>query len=190
MSERKLEPPQEDGAEQPFLQRWSRLKSAARAGETAVPEPVAEPVTEPAVDSSGADARPALPDLELLDQDSDYSAFLAPEVDPLLKRLALRKLFRSPKFNVCDGLDDYCDDFTRFTPLGSTVTADMRHQLERAARQALAAVEQSTTTTTTATVAGQPDPSRGGPTVAAADPPVDDQPPDEKRADDADADPA
>jgi len=189
MSEHEPQPPRDDDADQPFLQRWSRLKSAARAGETAVAEPPVEPAVEADANSTPAATRPVLPDLEQLDQDSDYSAFLAPEVDPLLRRLALRKLFRSPKFNVCDGLDDYCDDFTRFAPLGSTVTADMRHQLERAARQALAAVEESATTTT-ASVATQPDPSRGGPTVAAASPPVDDQPPDEERADDADADPA
>lgn len=183
-------PPTEDGADQPFLQRWSRLKSAARAGETAVAEPPIESPAEQAADSPPAAARPVLPDLEQLDQDSDYSAFLAPEVDPLLKRMALRKLFRSPKFNVCDGLDDYCDDFTRFAPLGSTVTADMRHQLERAARQALAAVEDSTTTVSGTTLAARRELPQDGHAVDAAGSAADDQPPDEKRADDADADPA
>jgi len=186
MSEREPPPPPDDGADQPFLQRWSRLKSAARTGEAAAAGSPVEPAADALADPPPAGGPPALPDLAQLDQDSDYSAFLAPEVDPLLRRLALRKLFRSPKFNVCDGLDDYCDDFTRFAPLGSTVTADMRHQLERTARQALAAIEDSTTTASSATVAAQ----RDAPPVAATDQPPSDPPLDEKRADDADADPA
>jgi len=187
MSEHEPPSPPEDGVDQPFLQRWSRLKSASRTGEAAPPESSVEAAAGPGAGPPPASARPVLPDLEQLDQDSDYSAFLAPEVDPLLRRVALRKLFRSPKFNVCDGLDDYCGDFTRFAPLGGTVTADMRHQLERAARQALAAIEDSSTTTApSATVAAQHD----APPVVATDPPLTDPPLDEKRADDADADPA
>ena len=50
---------------------------------------------------------------------------------------ALRQLFRSPKFNVIDGLDDYCEDYTRFDPLGSIMTAELRHHAERLARKAL-----------------------------------------------------
>ena len=79
-----------------------------------------------------------LPDLEQLDQDSDYSAFLTPGVDAALRKRALRKLFSSPKFNVFDGLDTYRDDFTSFPPLGDVVTADMRHHLERLARELVA----------------------------------------------------
>jgi hypothetical protein len=76
-----------------------------------------------------------LPDLDQLDQDSDYSAFLAPGVDAELRRRALRKLFCSPKFNTFDGLDTYRDDFTSFPALGDVVTADMRHHLERLAKR-------------------------------------------------------
>ncbi|MCZ6732230.1 MAG: hypothetical protein O7B27_06725, partial [Gammaproteobacteria bacterium] len=32
---------------------------------------------------------------------------------------------------IRDGLDDYDEDFTVFEPLGDTITADMRHQMER-----------------------------------------------------------
>ena len=82
-----------------------------------------------------------LPDLEQLDQDSDYSAFLTPGVDAALRKRALRKLFSSPKFNVFDGLDTYRDDFTSFPPLGDVVTADMRHHLERLAKELVARTE-------------------------------------------------
>ncbi len=84
-----------------------------------------------------------LPDLESLGPDSDYSAFLGPDVDLSVRRVALRKLFHSPKFNVLDGLDDYCGDFTQFAPLAGIVTADMRHHLERAARKLVSADEES-----------------------------------------------
>jgi hypothetical protein len=84
-----------------------------------------------------------LPDLDSLGPDSDYSAFLAPDVDSSLRRAALRKLFRSPKFNVCDGLDDYCEDFSKFAPMPvGMLTADMRHHAERAAKELLSAGKQ------------------------------------------------
>jgi hypothetical protein len=95
------------------------------------------------------DAAPAqedaadLPDLDTLDQESDYSVFLSPKVDEALRRKALRQLFHSPKFNICDGLDDYCGDFTRFEPLGDVVTADLRHQLERVAERLARGAETS-----------------------------------------------
>ncbi len=121
-----------------FLQRWSRRKSEAEAGvadepgsaplegekETEAGQPVEEP---PRPELTDAD----MPSLESLHGDSDVSAFLSPGVSEDLRRSALRKLFHSPKFNVCDGLDDYCDDFTNFPALGDIVTADMRHQMMR-----------------------------------------------------------
>ena len=123
--------------DEPFLQRWSRRKR--EAGQGIDDEVVAE--SPPGAAEAGAEPAqppvvPELPDIDSLGQDSDYSAFMAPGVDGSLRRQALRKLFSSPKFNVCDGLDDYCEDFTRWTPLGDIVTADMRHHLERAARLA------------------------------------------------------
>jgi hypothetical protein len=62
-------------------------------------------------------------------------------VDAALRKRALRKLFSSPKFNVFDGLDTYRDDFTSFPPLGEVVTADMRHHLERIAKEIAARTE-------------------------------------------------
>lgn len=103
--------------------------------------PAAVATREPAVagnpDAAGAvDARP-IPSVDSLDEHSDFSRFLAPDVSADLQRLALRKLFRLPGLVVRDGLDDYDDDYTAFEPLGDIVTADMRHQMElaEAARQ-------------------------------------------------------
>ena len=80
-----------------------------------------------------------MPDLDTLDENSDYSGFLSPGVSDRLRKLALRKLFSSAGFNIRDGLDDYDDDFTRFTPLGDMVTADMKHRAEVAERRRRAA---------------------------------------------------
>ena len=147
MSERDPDRTIEDPGDESFLGRWSRLKVQARERES---HPAVEP-EEHGGDESPAhvaqvppDAAPPvveLPDLEQLDQDSDYSAFLTPGVDAALRKRALRKLFSSPKFNVFDGLDTYRDDFTSFPPLGDIVTADMRHHLERLARELVSRTE-------------------------------------------------
>jgi len=49
---------------------------------------------------------------------------------------ALRKLFRLPQFNVCDGLDDYDENFASCKPLGSIVTHDMARGLDRVLEKA------------------------------------------------------
>jgi hypothetical protein len=128
-----------DAAEEPFLERWARMKARANAESQAATPPAVQP--PPAPEAATDSPVLPLPDLDLLDGESDYSAFLQPGVDLLLRRRALRKLFHSPKFNVLDGLDDYMGDFTNFEKLGDLVTADMRHQLERAARAAVDALE-------------------------------------------------
>ncbi len=69
-----------------------------------------------------------MPDIDSLDDDSDYSGFLSPGVSEALRKQALRRMFHSAAFNVCDGLDDYDEDFTSFEKLGDIVTADMRHR--------------------------------------------------------------
>ncbi len=79
-----------------------------------------------------------LPPIESLGEDSDYSLFMSPEVDEKLKKLALRKLFKTPAFNVVDGLNDYDDDFTTFELLGDIVTSDMKfHEERKKAEEAL-----------------------------------------------------
>lgn len=144
MSEDKPGHPTTEPSDKPFFERWARRKQQARQTDDRVKRPLADdPAPEPgtvqaetAATSDEADATSAaLPDLEQLGPDSDYSAFLGPNIDAGLQRKALRKLFQSPKFNVCDGLDDYCEDFTQFEKLGDIVTADMRFQLKQAAEK-------------------------------------------------------
>ena len=163
-----------------FLSRWSERKTLARQG-VELPEPEEHPASQPESESQQIDAgdaaddnaaavesqeaaeavdeTPELPAIDSLDEDSDYSPFLASGVSPDVQREALRKLFHSPKFNIRDGLDDYDLDFTNPEPLGNIVTAEMRHrmevELEKLAR--LAEEEASTDETVAAVDSDQTD---------------------------------
>ncbi len=117
-----------------FISRWSRLKHKAKhnAEYTAPADSV---VVVNKADKQSEDPVKILtdddmPDIELMTDDSDYTGFLSPGVSE-----ALRKLFHSEVFNICDGLDEYDGDYTQFEKLGSILTADMQHQLEVEAKR-------------------------------------------------------
>ncbi|MEW8627875.1 MAG: DUF3306 domain-containing protein [Candidatus Thiodiazotropha sp.] len=120
-----------------FLRRWSDRKLASQ-------QPLAEQAEEEVQPEQPCDED--MPSLESLDESSDYSGFLSPKVSEPLRKMALRKLFHGSDFNLCDGLDDYAEDFTKFEALGDVITADLKHQLElqeqrEAEQQALAEAE-------------------------------------------------
>ena len=101
-----------------FLSRWSRRKVEARTS----PPPAEEPKPAVAVPAEPAAAVPAkaaepLPPVESLTIDSDFSPFMQPGVDPLLRRQALKTLLHDPRFNVMDGLDTYIDDYGKPDPI-------------------------------------------------------------------------
>lgn len=114
--------------EETFVSRWSRRKRDARVEEEAtasVPASEAQN-TVPAESESPEDESPegespegdrevvaALPDIESLDETSDFTPFMAKGVPEALRRRALRKLWRlNPAFAQLDGLNDYDEDFT------------------------------------------------------------------------------
>jgi len=124
------------------LKRWSRRKlEAARAdAEPAnavapVLQPADAPADAPAIAPGEAAAAvaasvpngdpPALPPVESLTIDSDFTAFLQPKVDEALKRQALKQLFRDPRFNVMDGLDVYIDDYSKPDPISPDMVRQM-----------------------------------------------------------------
>jgi hypothetical protein len=111
-------------AHQSPLQRWSNRKIRAKTLEEPVVASDVEPTPSPPV-LTDAD----MPPLASLTEDADYRGFLSSGVSEALRRVALRKLFHSPTFNVTDGLDDYAEDFTKFAKLGDVVTQEMRHRL-------------------------------------------------------------
>ncbi|MDA1117401.1 MAG: DUF3306 domain-containing protein [Proteobacteria bacterium] len=99
------------------LSRWSRLKRAsAAAGEVAKTAPAA-PEAPP----------PELPPLDQLSYDSDFSVFMDKRVDQGLRRLALKKLFGDPRFNLTDGLDVYAEDYSLLEDLPQSVVATLEH---------------------------------------------------------------
>lgn len=117
-----------------FISRWSKRKIAARTGKV-VEEPVpvqAKPVipVETAIQPTPAAGRSAttagvvpessgtqLPPVASLTPESDFTPFMKGDVDPGVKREALKTLFRDPRFNVMDGLDVYIDDYSKPDPL-------------------------------------------------------------------------
>ena len=133
-----------------FLSRWSRLKAAPRAE----PEMPAEagsgtacltPFSAPSPTSSlplTATVSPAQPgaaplpqppppptiaDAAALTTDSDFSTFVAKNVDAAVRRLAMKKLFSDPHFHGHDGLDIYMGDYSLPSPVSTEMLAEMSH---------------------------------------------------------------
>ena len=130
-----------DQKEDHFLSRWSEKKNREKLNLPDVQDQVDEqPEDEHSSSPDVEHSKPEpvvltdddMPDIEQLHEKSDYSGFLSPGVSDELRRVALRKLFRSDLFNQRDGLDDYDDDFRSFTALGDLITSDMKHQMELA----------------------------------------------------------
>jgi hypothetical protein len=84
--------------------------------EPAAPPPAPVPVATPAT----ATTEPAieLPPLDTLKGlESEYKAFMQPDVDPAMRTAALKKLFGDPHFNTMDRLDTYIDDYSIPDPI-------------------------------------------------------------------------
>lgn len=116
------------------LRRWSQRKHAAareaRAPTEAAPAAAPQTASMPAAPAFGAApaAPPApLPNVESLTFDDDFTAFMKPEVDPSLRRAALKKLVSDPRFNVMDGLDVYIDDYSKPDPIEPEMLARLAH---------------------------------------------------------------
>jgi len=77
-----------------------------------------------------------MPSISSLTAKSDLSGFFNKGVSAGLRRAALRHVFQLPVYNVRDGLNDYDDDFTKFEPLGDTITSDMKWHKARKEREA------------------------------------------------------
>jgi len=120
-------------AENNFLSRWSRKKAGLTEETTSAPStaPIAK-VPEPILEEANQEANqatsapdlvqqpppPTIEDVEKIDVKApDFSAFMRPDVDPLVQQAALKKMFSDPHFNVMDGLDIYIDDYTKSDPI-------------------------------------------------------------------------
>ena len=121
-----------------FLRRWARLKATGGAAEPLAeapqrPAPVPVAVPEPAStrqDDTEAPPPVSLPSLEdaaRLTPDADFSAFVGKGVDKAVQRLALKKVFADPHFNLIDGLDTYMSDYNKASPLTPAMLASLKH---------------------------------------------------------------
>ena len=141
--------PQAPDDTESVVKRWARRKaeSADRASPGAVGD-APEPVRPRQEDELAADGERAsqdeqedervktdadMPDLDSIDHTTDMSAFFSPGVSETLRAQALRRLFRLPKFNVTDGLDDYNEDFRSYWSVTETVASNPVERLDTGA---------------------------------------------------------
>jgi hypothetical protein len=94
-----------------FLDRWSRLKKEQEE------VPAEQKEEEPA---------PALPPVEELTPESDFTGFMHPKVEDALRRVALKKLFSDPHFNVADPFEAYSGDWTGGEPIPEEMLATLK----------------------------------------------------------------
>ena len=115
-----------------FLKRWSRLKAepervAAEPVAVSSAVPAAVPTAPATLAPAAETPLPTLADAALLDAQSDYSAFVARGVDADVRRLAMKKLFADPHFNLGDGLDIYMGDYNLPSPVSPAMLASLSH---------------------------------------------------------------
>ena len=94
-----------------FLSRWSRLKRE-----------------RPAVEQKPEAPAPALPPVDKLTPQSDFTGFMHPKVKDELRRVALKKLFGDPHFNTPDPFEPFSIDLT----VAESISPDMLAQLNQA----------------------------------------------------------
>jgi len=68
--------------------------------------------------------------VESLTPESDFTPFMAADVDGGVRREALKTLFRDPRFNVMDMMDVYVDDYSKPDPIPAS-WMDKLEQLSR-----------------------------------------------------------
>ena len=98
-----------------WVRRWSEKKTEARQTQPAKAHNAIESSSENMGPDGNSPLDPNdLPSLESLTADSDFTPFLHADVPSILKKAALRKLWKSdPVLANVDGLNDYDEDFAR-----------------------------------------------------------------------------
>lgn len=136
-----------------FVSRWSRRKQQVlqeesqqqELADTNDPEVIIDPevLREERLAELNALTDEDMPDVETLDENSDYSGFMSVNVSEGLRKIALKKLFQGKSFNIRDGLDEYDGDYTSFEKLDPlTITSDMKHMIDVEAKRMLAKKEE------------------------------------------------
>ncbi|MCU6432898.1 DUF3306 domain-containing protein [Undibacterium sp. Jales W-56] len=108
-------------AAEDFFNRWTKAKSVAADaltdGDAAAPlSPISNQTASQQNEKIPA-ALPTMQDVEKLNHESDFSAYMSSGVDEDVKRSAMKKLFSNPHFNIMDRLDIYIDDYHTPDPM-------------------------------------------------------------------------
>ena len=90
-----------------FLDRWSRRKRDS---------------LEEKKDES---PKPSVPPVDKLTTESDFTSFMHPKVEDALRRVALKKLFSDPHFNIPDPFEPYSRDFNVEDPISPELLATL-----------------------------------------------------------------
>lgn len=136
-------------SDESFLSRWARVKHEGDDGKaestqlsdtTSNIDNLDVKSTNSCIDGLSRhkvaeDGRPAgtlpdsmpqpLPALDSLTAQSDFSPFMAKDIDPQLRNQAMKKLFTDPHYNVMDRLDIYIDDYSIEKPLSMDIIRQM-----------------------------------------------------------------
>jgi hypothetical protein len=116
--------------EEGFFARWSRKKAGVAEAPVEPPPSVVLPAPQSELEGPAEPAPPPPPpptmdDVARLTPESDFSRFVAPDVDDGVKQAAMKKLFADPHFNVMDGLDTYIDDYGKPDPIPESMLRRM-----------------------------------------------------------------
>lgn len=114
----------EEKKEAAFLERWSRLKRE----QPAAPAPNTQ--------------KPDLPPVDQLTPESDFKGFMHPRVGDALRRVALKRLFSDPHFNIPDPFEPFSGDWTVGEPISEKMLASleqMKQMLKKPPEEAPAA---------------------------------------------------
>lgn len=114
-----------------FFSRWSKRAAEKEVPqEPALDEPAEQVVRhydEASTAASIPEKVPDMADVAALSNESDFSRFLAKDVDESVRRSAMKKLFSNPHFNIMDGLDIYIDDYGKADPLPPGMLESLTH---------------------------------------------------------------
>jgi hypothetical protein len=101
----------EENDREAFLHRWSRRKHQAEKEKDQLPAAETKP--------------PALPPVDSLTPESDFTGFMHPKVQDSLRRVALKKLFNDPHFNIPDPFEPYSGDWNLAEPISNELLATL-----------------------------------------------------------------
>ena len=95
-----------------FLRRWARRKHEAEKEKEQLPAAEEKPP-------------PQLPSVDQLTPESDFTGFMHPKVEDGLRRVALKKLFNDPHFNIPDPFEPYSGDWNVAEPISNELLATL-----------------------------------------------------------------